>query len=330
MMYPLLGQDQPRSLAPGAVPAGNGNPYQLARQLPARLVLFTAQPLSVKAGDSVTLEWATENATGISIGPEVGRVTPRGSMQVFPNTTTTYTLTIKGPNDQVLTRDLTVKVAGSAATSARSAKAIAGGTGGHPDLNGVYDYSGFGPQSSGINPAAPPALKAGAERFKIVRGPDDAGPTADCRPLAPPQAFNVPYQFQIVQNPAYVVIFYEYPGTFRIIPTGGGPHQKDLDPTWMGDSVGRWEGDTLVIDTMGFNDKTELLGFKHTEDLHLVERFKRNQEGNLAYAATVEDPNVFEKPWTLQKVFPRRPELTKIGEFVCENNHDYSGLFKKE
>ena len=92
-------------------------------------------------------------------------------------------------------------------------------------------------------------------------------------PLSPPDAFGVPYQFQIVQNKDYLVILHEYPGTFRIIPLDGEPHQVDPDPTWLGDSVGRWEGDTLVVDTIGYNDKTEISGFRHTEALHTVERF---------------------------------------------------------
>jgi hypothetical protein len=103
----------------------------------------------------------------------------------------------------------------------------------------------------------------------------------------------------------------------------------DPDPAWVGDSVANWDGDTLVIDTIGFNDKTEINGFKHTEDLHIVERFKKMADGGIDYEATLEDPNVWTKPWTVKRVFPVRKDLDKIGEFVCENNQDYSGLFKK-
>jgi hypothetical protein len=320
---PLVAQQEP--LPPGAVPAGKGNPYQRARQLPARLLSFTAEPASVQPGAPVTLEWATENPTGIVIEPGLGRVSARGSRQVFPSATTKYTLTVKGANDQVLTQSVTVTVSGEAVSSAPAS----GPAPKTPDLSGVYDFGAFGPRNAGPNTPAAPVLKAGAEKFKVTRGPNDAGLTADCMPLAGPQAFSVPYQFQIVQSSQWVALMHEYPGTFRIIPTTAGAHQKDLDPTWMGDSVGHWEGDTLVIDTIGFNDKTEIAGFRHTEDLHIVERIRADAAGALHYEATLEDPNVFEKPWKLERVFPRRPDLAKINEFVCENNHDYSGLFKK-
>ncbi len=319
-------QEQPKTLAPGATPAGTGNPYQKARQLPARLLNFSASPASIQAGAPVILEWAAENPTAISIDPVVGRVTARGSRQVFPAATTTYTLTVKGPNDQLLTRAVTVTVSGAAPKSSAAGSASAAK---RPDLNGVYDYAGFGPAGAAADASNGPALKPGAEKFKVVRGPDDAGGTADCRPLAGPQAFSVPYQFQILQSAHAIAIFHEYPGTFRIIPTDGGPHQKDLDPTWLGDSIGHWEGQTLVIDTTGFNDKTEIAGYRHTEDLHIVERISRNPAGALQYEATVEDPNVFVKPWKLTRTFPARGDLTRISEFVCENNHDYTDLFKK-
>jgi hypothetical protein len=320
-----VGQQTSPPLAPGAVSAGKGNPYQRARQLSARLVSFTAQPASVRPGEPVVLEWLAENPTSVAIEPGVGRVTARGSRQLFPSATTKYTLTVKGVESQVLTRELTVTVSGAPISSAAKPT-----TQNVPNFSGVYDFASFGPAGSAPNAAAGPVLKQGAEKFKVVRGPSDAGLTADCMPLAPPQAFSVPYQFQIIQSASTVAIFHEYPGTFRIIPTDGRPHQKDVDPTWMGDSVGRWEGDALVIDTIGFNDKTEISGYRHTENLHLLERLARGADGSLQYEATIEDPSVFEKPWKITRVFPPRTDLTKIGEFVCENNKDYSGLFGKK
>jgi hypothetical protein len=78
---------------------------------------------------------------------------------------------------------------------------------------------------------------------------------------------------------------------------------------------------------VGFNDKTEISGYRHTDKLHLVERFSRPTYEALQYEATMEDPNVFDKPWTQRKSFNLRPDLTKVDEFVCENNHDYSKFF---
>ena len=172
-------------------------------------------------------------------------------------------------------------------------------------------------------------LKPGAEKFRIVRGPDDVGATANCMPLVPPQSWGVPYQFQIVQGANYFVILHEYPGTFRIIPTDGTPHPADPDPSWLGDSVGRWEGDTLIVDTIGFNEKTELQGYRHTDSLHMVEKFRRTDYETIEYELTIEDPNVFEKPWVLTRTFALRPDLKRIDEFICENNRDYRLLFPK-
>ena len=99
----------------------------------------------------------------------------------------------------------------------------------------------------------------------------------------------------------------------------------------MGSAVGRWDGDVLVVDTIGFNDKTEVHGFMHTEALHVAERFRRLENGSLQYDVTVDDPNVWEKAWVIPaRTFARRPELENVAEFVCESQVDYSKYFKKD
>jgi hypothetical protein len=179
-------------------------------------------------------------------------------------------------------------------------------------------------------------VKPGAEKFQIVRGPNDVrGRTTlttgnDCKPLGTPQTYITPYPFQIIQTPKQIVIIYEYPNAIRWIPIDGRAHEVDPDPTWMGSSVGRWDGDTLVVDAIGFNDKTEVHGFMHTDALHVVERFQLRPDGNLQYQVTVEDPNVWEKPWVIPvRTFNRRPELENVAEFVCESTVDYQRLFKR-
>ena len=327
---PASGQPAPR--APGALPAGfDGSAYGKARDIPARIVSFTAEPASIKPGQSFTLVWHTENPSGVTIDPEPGRVTPRGSRQLKPAATTTYTLTARGPNNQVLTKTITVTVEGTTPIVARpdstAKKAVPRTADGKPDLSGVYAGGGGGGARGGRGAPAEPVLKAGAEKYRIVRGPDDTGATSNCMPLIPPQSWGVPYQFQILQGANYVAIFHEYPGTFRIIPTDGSPHPVDPDPSWLGDSVGRWEGDTLVVDTIGFNDKTELQGYRHTESLHMIERFRRPDVDTIQYELTIEDPNVFDKPWMLTRTFTLRTDLRRIDEFICENNRDYRILF---
>jgi hypothetical protein len=257
-----------------------------------------------------------------------------------PAVTTTYTMTVRGPNDQSITKSVTVEVAGTVPVAARAATdrntLVPRAAGGKPDLSGVYSGLGGGGGARGARGAGPgaaapagPVLKAGAEKFRIVRAPDDTGATSNCMPLVPPQSWGVPYQFQLLQGANYVAIFHEYPGTFRIIPTDGSPHAVDPDPSWLGDSVGHWEGDTLVVDTIGFNDKTELQGFRHTESLHMVEKFRRTELDVLQYEVTIDDPNVFEKPYTIARTFGLRPDLKRIDEFICENNRDYRPLFGK-
>ena len=323
-----------------APPAAPPKPQRV--QPPARITDFRAQPTSIQPGQSATLVWATENPSSVTINPEPGRVTPRGTRLVTPKATTTFTLTVLGPNNTTLTREVTVTVAGTAPLTAAAtgpvARPVPRTPDGKPDLSGVYNFGGAGGGRGGRGgaaagtPAAPagPELKPGAEKYRVVRGPTDAGGTSDCMPLVGPQGFGVPYQTQIVQNRDYVIILHEYPGVFRIIPTNGAVHPVDPDPTWMGDSVGKWEGDTLVVDTVGFNDKTEISGFKHTESLHMVERFSRPNYDTLQYEATLEDPNVFVRPFTVTRSFALRPDLNKIDEFVCENNRDYSKFFDKK
>ena len=312
----------------GAPPAGRGRGGP-----PARIVTFEAKPASIKPGESVVLNWLVENPSAPAIEPGIGRVTPRGTMRVTPSATTTYTLT-----NGDLTRTVTVTVAGttpvaaSAASTAAASKGIPRTPDGKPDFSGVYGFGGGGGgrgRGQGAAGAAPagPQLKPGAEKYRVQRGPQDTGRTSDCMPLPPPDAFGVPYEFQIIQNKDHLVIIHEYPGTFRIVPLDGEPHQVDPDPAWLGDSVGKWEGDTLIIDTVGYNEKTEIAGYRHSDALHTVERLRR-VDGGVDYEITIEDPNVFVAPFTQMRSFRlTAAPMKRIMEFICENNRDYRPLF---
>ena len=204
---------------------------------------------------------------------------------------------------------------------------------GRPDFSGVYGFGGGGRGGRGAAPATAdsvartPTLKPGAEKYRVVATALDTGRTSDCMPLPPTEAFGVPYPSQLVQSKDYLIFLHEYPGTFRIVPLDGEPHEADPDPTWMGDSVGHWEGDTLVIDTIGYNDKTIVSGYHHSDALHTVERLTRTEDG-FNYEVTIEDPNVFVGPWTETRSYRiATPAQRKIMEFVCENNRDYRPLF---
>ncbi len=308
-------------------PLGPSGRIQARFAPPPRINKFTAEPSSLQPGQSFLLVWAVENPAGITITPGVGTVAARGTRKLTPKATTTYTITVHGAKDTLVTKSITVTIAGTVPITAGSVgetkKEVPRMADGKPDLSGVYNMAGRATD-------APPELKPGAEKFKVVRGPTDAGLYADCMPTGVPQSYFVPYQWQIVQGRDKVVILHEYLHLFRVIPTDGSPHPADPDPTWMGDSIGHWEGDTLVVDTIAFNDKTELPGgYRHTEALHVVERFHRVDFDHLQWDATIEDPNVFAKPWTLSRTFPLRGDLEKVDEYVCENNRDYKDLFGK-
>jgi hypothetical protein len=309
-MIALFGQ------APAAAPA---KPARIVP--PARIVEFSATPASVQAGQPVVISWLTENPNSVSLEPGVGKVTARGTRTLTPTATTTYVLTVDGPDNQKLTKSITVNVSGRAAVSSVASP--------RPDFTGVYGFAG-------LRNAVPPGLKPGAEKYVIKREGDRIqGNTtitngADCNPLGVPQSFVTPYPIQFVQTPKVLVMIFEYPNTFRIIPTDGRAHTVDPDPTFMGEAVARWDGDTLVVDTIGFNDKTEVSGFMHSEALHVVERFKKAPDGGLLYDVTVEDPNVWVGPWVMpQRTLPLRPELEKVEEFVCERTPDYTKFFAK-
>jgi hypothetical protein len=300
--------------------------------LEPRIISFDAKPAVVTAGQPVLLVWQTENPSGVAIEPGIGPVTARGSRQVTPSVTTTYTLTMKGGPSRAVTVTVEGAAARSAATASPTARAgVPRTSDGKPDFSGVYGFAGL-PQGT-----TPPPLKPGAEKFRIVRGgPNDVrGRTTlttgnDCKPLGIPQTYITPYPFQLVQTPKLLTIVYEYPMAVRFVPLDGRPQAIDPDPSWMGTSVGRWDGDTLVIDAIGFNDKTEVHGFMHTEALHVVERFRKLENGDLQYDVTVEDPNVWEKPWAIPaRTFPHRPEIEFVSEFVCESSIDYQRLFKR-
>jgi hypothetical protein len=328
---------QPAGAAQAPAPGRGGAPGRGRGPAPQpRIVTFEARPATIKPGESALLVWHVENPSAVAIEPGIGRVIPRGTQRVTPAATTTYTLSV-GDNAQTVTVTVpgtTPVTASSASAAAPVATGIARTSDGKPDFSGVYAFGGGGrggARGGGARGGAQagPVLKPGAEQYRVNRAADplDTGRTADCMPLIPPDAFGVPYQFQIIQNQDYLVIFHEYPGSFRIIPLDGEPHPVEPDPAWLGDSVGRWDGDTLIIDTIGYNDKTEISGFRHTDALHTIERLTRTDAG-FDYEITVEDPNVFVAPWTVTRSFRfNDPPMKRIMEFVCENNRDYRPLF---
>jgi len=137
------------------------------------------------------------------------------------------------------------------------------------------------------------------------------------------------YPMEIIQTPGRVIMFFEYGNYVRQIFTDGRKHQN-LTATWMGDSIGKWEGDTLVVDVTGFNDKTwvDSEGHPHSDALHVVERIRRTDHDHLLDEITVDDPKAYTKPLTTKRAFDYQQDWN-IAEFVCEDN-DVFRNYQKE
>jgi hypothetical protein len=152
-------------------------------------------------------------------------------------------------------------------------------------------------------------------------------PEGYCLPPGIPRMMNTPFPMQIYQLNDRILQVYEGGAhMWRIIYMDGRPHPKteQLNPTYLGHSVGHWEGDTLVVDVVGLNDRTWLdaAGHPHTEQLHVIERYTRTDEKTLHYQATIDDPGAYTKPWTVGWKVSWQPGWDPL-EYVCqENNRD--------
>ncbi|HET9217395.1 MAG TPA: hypothetical protein VFR18_10470 [Terriglobia bacterium] len=342
---PPAGQPPAAGAATGQTGRGGGGGGGGRGAITPRILSLQVEPASIKPGESIVLSWATEAGTG-TIDHGIGAIPPRGSMKVTPKATTTYTLTMGAG---AVTRSVTVNVAGTTpitSSSSDAAEKPIARIDGKPDFSGIYGFTGMyalggggrgrGGAGAGAAPAQPPSpyanlptqptLKPGVENRAT---PNPAGGTSDCLPLPADTAFGVPYPFQIFQNKKYVIFINEYPGTFRIIPIDE-PHTADADPTWMGDSVGRWDGDTLVIDTIAYNGKHSIGGIQQpSESFRTIERLTRTSATGIFYEIIYEDPEKATGQWRSTRTFTAdtRPAVNKVMEFICENNRNYLPLF---
>lgn len=172
----------------------------------------------------------------------------------------------------------------------------------------------FKPEESPMRPEA-------AELFR-KNGTTALTPTANCLPNSIPAADMLAYSpFKIVQTKGLTMVLYEGANSFRQIYTDGRKLPVDPNPTWLGYSVGRWEGDTFVVDAAGFNDKARLDGFGHprSEALRLQERFHRRDFGHMDVQITVDDPKLYTKPFTVKVTEVLLPD-SDVLETVCNEN----------
>jgi hypothetical protein len=192
-----------------------------------------------------------------------------------------------------------------------------------------------------LNVEEPPMTAWGEAQYKASKSSFGAHPyplaeTNDpvyhgCSPPGVPRVFIHPFPLQIVHTTGEVIMLFEYDSLRRPIYTDGRPHDTSLGPSWMGDSIGHWEGDTLVVDTVNFNDKTWLdrVGHPHSDALHLVERIRRINHDHLLDDITIEDPKAYSKPWTAHLDFLLRPKW-RLEEQFCEDSESFQDLEKKE
>ena len=188
------------------------------------------------------------------------------------------------------------------------------------------------PADGRIPPLTPEAQKKAAERAEYRRlhtadSAEDLGLPVRCLlwPTAGPPMLPGGYNnnYQIVQGPGYVMIIVEMIHDARIIPTDGRPHLPKHVRQWMGDSRGRWEGTTLVVETTNFTDKTAFRG--SGENLRLIERFTRSGPDEILYQFTVEDPASFTRPWSAE--LPMRRMDERLYEYAChEGNYGMDGI----
>jgi len=190
---------------------------------------------------------------------------------------------------------------------------------GKPSLSGVWDVPYVPDMSRGVG--ALPFTEWGEQNWKNY-DPAKFDYTAHCLPMGWTRQMNAPMPLEIMQEPNRIALLFEAWNTFKVVPTDGRNHPKDVDPTWMGNSVGHWEGDTLVIDTIGFNDRTRLdtIGHPHSDQMHVVERLTRTDAMHLAYEVTVDDPKTYTKPIVNKRTFTLKPAW-ELMEYACEENN---------
>lgn len=218
---------------------------------------------------------------------------------------------------------------GAATLSAQSTDAanLPGGTWSSlaelPDFVDVWETSRGGPRVDPERLTQLTLTPAYAEmRAAYQADPPDDSTTANCVPPGMPGIMTQPYPIEFLFTPGKVTIVIEAYMQVRHIYTDGRPHPEDPDPTFMGHSIGHWEDDTLVIDTVGFTPDTPLSGggVKHSEKMHIVERIRLVEPDLLEIEVTIDDPEALAEPWVRVNRYARHSDWT-IAEYICQENN---------
>ena len=172
-------------------------------------------------------------------------------------------------------------------------------------------------------PYTPEAAKKVRELYKAA----NTDPLLHCLPYGYPRILGGAHPMRVIQTSGQMVILYEADTMFRVFPTDGRPHWEDADPSYMGDSVGKWEGDALVVDITNFNDKSWLPGGEgtgafHSDAMHIVEKYTRKDSNNMDIDMTIEDPKVFTRPYYMVRHMHLVPDEHFYEDVTCTNEKD--------
>ena len=214
---------------------------------------------------------------------------------------------------------------------------------GKPDLSGIWQVQGdprapnglfglgeslnsryFRDILSDFKPEERPLTPLGVERLCQHTQPGAFNPTLNCLPDGVPHGDLLPEPFKIMHTPGVIVMLYEVETTFRQIFMDGRKLPADMSPTWQGYSVGRWDDDTLVIDSAGFNDRSWLdaRGTPRSTDMRIEERFHRRDYGHMDLTITITDPQIFTKPISFSVVEELLPDTDLLEHYCVENERD--------
>jgi hypothetical protein len=208
-----------------------------------------------------------------------------------------------------------------------SARAQSGGAA-PPDLSGFW-INQYTPNLSTVLGKEPPFTEYGAERWRTVDTAKD--PTGFCLPPGPSRGFTAPFPFLLVQHHDMIAVLFEYQSIWRAIYLDGRAHPEDVAeyPYFMGHSIGRWEGDTLVVETTGIDERSWLdtAGHEHSAQLRLTERFRKTDADTMQWTVTFDDPVFFTRPWSIARTFTRGKPTDRVLPYTCtENNKDVEHL----
>jgi len=182
-------------------------------------------------------------------------------------------------------------------------------------INIFFDFK---PDQAPIRPAAAELFRQRAQTFM------KESPISHCLPEGMPMVEMAPAPYKIVQMPGVTLMLYERDTTFRQVFTDGRKLPKDPQPSWLGYSVGKWDGDSLVVDSNGFNDRgwLDARGHAHSEDLHLTERFHRLNFGEMEVKLTIDDPKTYTKPFSITLEQRLLPDTDLLESYCAENEKD--------